>query len=548
MNFRIPRDLAAAPFDAIIVGAGINGAGVARDAALRGLRVLLLDKGDLGGGTTAWSSRLIHGGLRYLEHGELGLVRESLRERESLLRVAPHLVRPLPLLVPVYRGQRRGPLAVRAGMLAYDLLSFDKSLPRHRTLPPAEALRRAPGLNAEGLRSAALFYDAQVTYAERLAVENALAARASGATVITYARVRKLLAEGGAVAGVEFEDVLGGGTHAARAPLVLNAAGPWVDEVLGASGAGGARLIGGTKGSHAVVPEFAGAPGVALYVEARGDGRPFFIIPWDGKLLLGTTDERFDGDPDGVRASAPEVEYILRETNRALPSARLTRASVLYAYAGVRPLPFVGARAEAGITRRHFIRASPLRGLFSVVGGKLTTYRSLAEEATSMLFEQLGRRPPPCATARTPLPGAAVRDLAAFGAFFIEQSALPHPSASRLLKVYGARAAEVERLAREHPELGRGISEETGSVAAEVVHAFRNELAETLADCLLRRTMTGLNSSLGLDAVERAAEVAQEFLGWDDARAAREVNDYRRYVERFQAPRREAEDRGPAPR
>jgi glycerol-3-phosphate dehydrogenase len=420
-------------------------------------------------------------------------------------------------------------------MLAYDLLSPGKSLPRHRMLAPAEALACAPTLQSEGLRAAALFYDAQVTYAERLAVENALAARAGGATVVTYARVTKLSSEGGAVAGVEFEDVLGGGRlYTARAKLVLNAAGPWVDAVLEAGGAGGARLLGGTKGSHAVVARFGGAPDVALYVEARADGRPFFILPWDGKLLLGTTDERFEGDPDRAAASGPEIDYILRETNRALPSARLTREDVLYAYAGVRPLAFAGARDEAAITRRHFIRASPLGGLFSVVGGKLTTYRSLAEEATDLLFRRLGREPPPCATARTPLPGAAVADFDAFGDAFIKQSVLPRASAARLLKVYGARAAEVERLAREHAGLRPCLSEETGSVRAEVVHAFRNELAETLSDCLLRRTMAGLNSRLGLDAAARAAEVAQQFLGWDDARAAREVEDYQNHVKRFQ--------------
>jgi glycerol-3-phosphate dehydrogenase len=531
---RTPRDILDERFDLIVVGAGVNGAGVARDAARRGLRVLLLDKGDLGGGTTAWSSRLVHGGLRYLEHGELGLVRESLRERETLLRVAPHLVRPLPMLVPVYRGQRRGPLAIRAGMHAYDLLSRGKSLPSHRMLAPAEALRRAPGLNPSGLRAAALFYDAQVTYAERLVVENALAARASGARVLTYARVRGLLIEGGRVAGVEFEDLLRGGrTHAARASFVLNAAGPWVDAVLAEGGAAGPRLLGGTKGSHAVVPRFEGAPDAALYVEARADGRPFFILPWDGKLLLGTTDERFEGDPDAAAATEPELEYILDETNRALPSARLTRASVLYAYAGVRPLAFAGARPEAAVTRRHFIRASHLAGLYSLVGGKLTTYRSLAEEATDLIFQTLGRRAPPCPTAHEPLPGAAVADFRAFADAFVKESVLPPRSAARLLRVYGARAAAVERLAREHSELRGRISEESGSVGAEVVHAFSDELAETLVDCLMRRTMTGLNSRLGLDALERAADIARKFLGWDERRAAQEVEDYRNYVERF---------------
>src|SRR5215207_8488362 len=355
----VGQNISGAAFDVVVVGAGVNGCGVARDAAMRGLRVLLLDKGDIAAGTTAASTRLIHGGLRYLEHGEVGLVRESLRERETLLRkVAPHLVRPLPMLVPVYAGRRRGRVRLRAGMLAYDLLSPSKSLPRHRMLDAAEALAYAPGLEPGGLRGAALFYDAQVEYAERLAVENALDARARGATVLTYARVERLPVEGGAARGVVFTDLLGGATHEARASVVLNAAGPWVDEVLEGSGAGGERLVGGTKGSHVVVRAFAGAPRTAVYAEATEDGRPFFVVPWDGKLLVGTTDERYTGDLDRVEADAREIEYLLRETNRAFPSARLTRGDVLYTYSGVRPLPRVAAGEEGAVTRRHFVRPS----------------------------------------------------------------------------------------------------------------------------------------------------------------------------------------------
>jgi glycerol-3-phosphate dehydrogenase len=566
MTRRIPPDISTTDFDAVIIGAGINGCGIARDAALRGLRVLVLDKGDIGGGTSAWSTRLIHGGLRYLEHGELRLVRESLRERETLLRrVAPHLVRPLPLLVPVYANRRRGPLTILAGMIAYDLLSPGSSLPPHRMLTPAEALRRAPGLEPEGLKGAALFYDAQAVYAERLALENALDARDRGATVLTHARVVRLIVERGAARGVEFEDLLGGAahvatggttngatgdvthgatrdtthgaagdeTHAARARVVLNVAGPWVDEVL-AGADGGVRLIGGTKGSHLVVPPFHGAPDAALYAEAAEDARPFFIIPWDGKYLIGTTDERYAGDLDRVRADEREIEYLLRETNRMIPSARLKRSDILYTYSGVRPLPFVARGEESSVTRRHFIRPSRVGGLFSVVGGKLTTYRSLAEEAVNLIFKQLGKTSPPCATAATPLPGAAVADFDAFAAEFKSRSPLPAKSSERLLKVYGARASEVLRLALEDAGLRETVSEETGSVGAEVVFAFRSEMAETLVDCLMRRTMTGLNSRTGLDAVEPAAHIARKFLGWDDQRAAREVEDYKRYVARFQ--------------
>ncbi len=396
------------------------------------------------------------------------------------------------------------------------------------------------------MRGAALYHDAQVEYAERLVVENALAARQNGAQVFTYARVERLLSEAGRVCGVEFADLLdeGGTKHTARAPLVLNVAGPWVDELLAGDDVGGEKLIGGTKGSHIIVKAFDGAPQTALYVEASADGRPFFIIPWDGKLLIGTTDEKFKGDLERVETDEGEIEYLLGETNRAIPSARLTRASVLYTYAGVRPLPFVGARDAAGITRRHFIRASSLRGLFSVVGGKLTTSRSLAEEAVDLLFKELGRPAPACTTAQDSLPGAdAAEGFHAFAESFAARCGLQPKSAARLLKIYGTRASEVCRLADAHAELREPFSEETGSIGAEVVFSFKEELAETLADCLMRRTLVGLDSSAGTDAAENAARIAMKFLDWDERRAAREVEDYLRYVERFHVHPQRDKDR-----
>ncbi|HLL51054.1 MAG TPA: glycerol-3-phosphate dehydrogenase/oxidase, partial [Thermomicrobiales bacterium] len=287
--------------DLIVIGAGINGAGIARDAVLRGLRVVLLDKGDIGSGTTSWSTRLIHGGLRYLEHREFGLVRESLRERERLLHIAPHLVHPLPLLLPIYRGDQRGRSLIRAGMVAYDILSREKSIPSHRMLDREAALARAPGLAQSHLLGAALYHDAQVEYPERLALENALDARTRGALVRTYHRVDKILTEDGRVAGVSGRDILSGEPFRFDAPVVINVAGPWVDDVLRETPeAGRERLIGGTKGSHVVVDPFPGAPMDALYAEARQDGRPFFIIPWNNLYLIGTTDTRYTGDPDRV--------------------------------------------------------------------------------------------------------------------------------------------------------------------------------------------------------------------------------------------------------
>ncbi|HEV2066366.1 MAG TPA: glycerol-3-phosphate dehydrogenase/oxidase, partial [Thermomicrobiales bacterium] len=409
MTGEAKADLEGQRFDLIIVGGGINGTGIARDAALRGLRVLLLDKADIAAGTTSWSSRLIHGGLRYLEHGEIGLVRESLRERERLLRIAPHLVKPIPLTIPIYEHHKRGPWMIRAGMIGYDLLSFDKSLPRHRMYDRAGALLHEPGLNPDGLRAAARYYDAQVEFPERVSVENMIDAIAHGAIVRTHCRVDELVLEGGAVVGVRFHDARQERLVTVRAAVTVNVAGPWVDAVLAGLGLGEAppRLIGGTKGSHIVVEPFPGAPSDALYIEAKQDGRPYFIIPWNRLYLIGTTDVRYEGDLDRVVPSEDEVQYLLEETNLAIPAARLERHDVLYAYAGLRPLPYVPRGLESGITRRHIIRdhAPAVGGLISIIGGKLTTYRNLSEHAVNVAAKKLGRSLPGSSTAALPLPG-----------------------------------------------------------------------------------------------------------------------------------------------
>ena len=519
-----------------MIGAGINGAGIARDASMRGLRVLLLDKGDVGGGTSSWSTRLIHGGLRYLEHGEIGLVRESLRERECLMNIAPHLVRPLPILVPIYKNARRGSWTMRAGMFAYDVLSFDKTLPRHRMLSQAETLRSVPGLNPAGLLGAAVYYDAQVEFAERLVVENALSAIAHGAEVATYARVDKLIVEDQMARSVEFTEELTGATGTAESSVIINAAGPWIDQLLEKAGASSPRLIGGTKGSHIIVGPFAGAPASALYVEAETDRRPFFIIPWNGNYLIGTTDIRYDGDLDHVRIEEQEINYLLLETNRVIPEAYLTHEQILYAYSGVRPLPFRGDKDEQSITRRHFIRRHPrVNNLFSIVGGKLTTYRSLAQKTVDVLFKQLGRRPPKSTTAQELLPGANTADLATFAEHFKQECGLTESTSNRLLRIYGTRSAVLLNLLREDPALTEVFDFETGAIAAEVVLASKYELAQTLSDCLLRRTMVGLNSTCGLNALEAAAAIAQKHFGWSSARTGEEVVEYKKYVKQFRA-------------
>src|SRR5256714_280041 len=522
------------PFDVIVIGAGINGAGIARDAAMRGLKVLLLDKGDLSSGTSGWSTRLIHGGLRYLEYGEISLVRESLRERERLFHIAPHLVKPLPLLIPFYPAKAgRGRLMIRAGMIAYDLLSFDKSLEHHRSLSRDETLRRVPGLDPEGLSGAVVYYDAQVEFAERLVLENALSATEHGAKVLNYARVDKIIVEGVEARGIEFTDLLSGATYRARGAIIVNAAGPWVDEVAGLLNEAPPRMIGGTKGSHIIVSKFPGAPDVALYVEAMKDQRPFFIIPWNNLYLIGTTDISYEGNLDYLEAEDDEIDYLLRETNRVLPSSSLTRSSVLYTYSGVRPLAYSAGRPSAAITRRHFIHdhAPRLQNFLSIVGGKLTTYRNLAEQAVDEIFRKLKKNAPECLTAREPLPGA--RDIAALREQFKNKNFLSEKSSERLLGIYGSRASEVLKLAASSRDLKEVFSSLTGAIGAEVVMAFEHEMAQTLADCLLRRTMVGLDSFAGLDADEAAARIAAKYFGWSSDRAEEEIRAYRNYIERF---------------
>lgn len=533
---RIPDEIGRRTFDLIVVGAGVNGAGIARDAAMRGLSVLLIEKEDIGSGTTDSSTRLIHGGLRYLEYYEFGLVRESLREREILLHIAPHLVRPLGFLIPIYGDMKRGPGMIRLGMIAYDVLSYDKSLPRHQMLDREATLRREPGLDPDGLVGAAFYYDAQVPYPERLTVENALSARDHGAVVLTYAKVDRLLIEYDQVVGVHFTDMLNGGEHEARGRLVVNAAGPWVDEVL--RGIGAPRMIGGTKGTHIVVDPFPGAPTEALYVEARADGRPYFIVPWNGRYLIGTTDTRYNDDLDRVFPTEDEIDYLISETNRVLPSAGLTRDDVLYAYAGVRPLPYKEEGSPGSITRSHIIydhaRHEPqLGGLISIIGGKITTYRSLAEETVDLVFEKLNRPAPPCRTGRIPLPGGNTRDWEAFAANFVATSGLDEPVAKRLLRIYGTFAPTVRRLAGDDARLLAPLGPNSLAIGAEIPYAVRWELAQTLIDVFMRRAMVGWDPDVGRDEIETAGEIARDYLGWDDARVQREVADYRAYTERF---------------
>jgi glycerol-3-phosphate dehydrogenase len=513
---------AEARFDVAIIGAGVNGAGIARDAALRGLRVIILDKNDMCSGTSAISSRLIHGGLRYLEYAEIPLVYESLHERRQLRRNAPHLVLPLRITIPVFEKARRGPLLIRLGMIAYDILSFNKLLPRHEMLNGEQIKAEEPGLQQKGLRAAARYFDAQVTFAERLVLENLLAARSAGAEINTYCDVRKIRTCDGAVDSLVYLDRKGTEVEI-KVATVVNAAGPWVDEVLKKAPKTHKRFVGGTKGSHIVVGQFKGAPKDAFYFEAVADGRPFFIIPWNDQYLIGTTDIRYDDSLDNIRASRAEVDYLVAETNRAFPEANLGIDDIHFAYAGVRPLPHREKGPESAITRRHIIKVnrSIAKGLISIIGGKLTTYRSLAEQTVDRLAKVLHKKLPECRTRDTLLPGAWGIDRAREQ---IEASKLlTHKGTERLLSIYGGRAAAIVELALADPALQDTLDSEGHYLAAEVAFVVREEFATTLADIVFRRMMTGFDADQGRSLYEAIASHAAAEFAWSAEDAQNEL-------------------------
>jgi len=530
------------PYDLAVVGAGINGLGVARDAAARGLRVVVLEQDDICSGVSAWSGRLVHGGLRYLEHRDFGLVRESLRERERLFRLAPHLVKPLRLIMPLYKHNRRPAWMIRLGMVAYDALSFDKRTGRHEVLDRAATLSRFPGIAQDGLTGATVFTDGQVEYAERLCVEVAVAAVGDGAEIRTKARVEEPVLEDGRVVGVRYRDTLTDTLHEVRAPLVINVAGPWIDRIFRRGAPPQPRLNGGTKGSHLVVDPFPGAPNDVVYYESKTDGRLVLVIPWMGRYLIGTTDRRFERDPDEARCDADEMTYLLDEVNDLIPEAHLTPDDVLFTYSGVRPLPYAPDVEEWEIPRTHVLHdhAPDLPGVITVVGGKLTTYRQLAQDAVDDAFKRLGRRSPRCATANLPLPGVVgdPEDARAF----LRGKGLADRTVERLMALYGGRSVAVVAEFDDAPDLLAVLDEATGAIGAELVFALRHELARTLTDVLARRLLLAFQPGHGLECVDRAVDILATELDWSADRRSAEVAGYHEWLRRLAVPGR-GEDR-----
>jgi glycerol-3-phosphate dehydrogenase len=533
--------MAHEPVDVLVIGGGITGAAIARDAALRGFRTALVEKGDFGSGTSSVSSRLIHGGLRYLEQHDLHLVLEASRERRVLLQVAPHLVHPLPFLFPVYRGARVPAWKLRCGLWLYDLLAAFRNVRLHRWLGRKATLRLEPGLRERDLKAAGLYYDAQTDDA-RLVLATMRSAAQAGALVANYAEAVSLLKPDGLVRGATVRDLLREGTLVVRALVVVNACGPWVDAVRRLDAPDADPLLRLTKGAHVAVPRQRLGNTHAITLTSPIDGRVMFVLPWadSDQSYIGTTDTDEDVSPDEVRVTAEDVIYLLRSANAFFPQARLSPNDVVSTWAGLRALLRPdGNLAPSQVSREHRIVESA-SGLLTIAGGKLTTHRVMAQELVDRVAVRLraldGRpRAPHPPTDRLPLPGGETADLEGLIKAAVERGA-SDATARHLVGTYGSEAAAVLNLVDKERALGGRIVAGRPELWAEVIHAVEREMAVRLSDVLVRRLHLFYKTrDQAVPASSAVADRLAAALGWDQARRAEELADYLRLVKRSRA-------------
>ena len=531
------RTLGTEVFDALVIGGGITGVGIARELAGRGLSTALVEGGDIGGGTSSRSSRLVHGGLRYLETFEFGLVFEALRERRRLLKLAPHLVRPLRFVFPVYRGDPTGLAKLTAGMWLYESLSLFRSPERHRVLGRVGTLATEPMLRREGLVGGAQYADGQVDDA-RLTLAVARAAHGAGATILSHALVTAISTKVGAPSTVVVRDHLRERDLEIRARLVVNATGPWSDGLRRLADPSAAARLRTTKGAHVLVPRKRVGNQNAIIFRSPVDGRVMFVLPWGAFTYVGTTDTEYGGEPGAAVADERDVGYLLDSANHIFPEAELTRADVVSTWAGVRPLlaPTRSSVSESATSREHSIWRDA-SGLLNVAGGKLTTFRSMAAEVAQVAADLLHREFSVLSgrvyTELLPLPGApedeGLEALLQRTRARVRGLGLDEPVARGLVARHGSDADRVLDLALSDRTLAVPILDGLDYLMAEAVWAVRAELALTLEDILRRRLQVFSESrDGGLTVAERVARTvaAEPALKWDETAIRGELARY----------------------
>jgi len=505
-------------FDVAVIGGGINGAAVARDAALRGLRVALIDQGDFAGQTSSRSSKLIHGGLRYLPQGQLRLVYEALRERERLSRLtAPHLVHPIGFLFPVYAGRTVPRVALWAGLSVYDLLARTPRAHRYRALTAEQVVALEPELATTGLRGGALYYDGHGDDS-RLTLENVLDAVIHGAAAANYVALEGFDKLGDRLHAAQVSDVFSTERFAICARSFVNAAGPWVDRIRRMDDPAAPPAVRLTKGVHLVL-ESGRLPGRHSLVLSDGRGRIIFLIRERDSILLGTTDTDYSGEPEQVHALAADVDYLLDVVAQSMPDAGLRRQDVIASFAGVRVL--VGGDgfiSPSRVPREELVIPSKSR-MVSIAGGKLTTHRRIAQRVVDMICREAGVAAGASPTLTTPLPGARPAANQTTAAESIAPAAR-----AELASRYGTRIGLIEALVANHPQLGEPLCPGCPVLAAEAVHAARYEMAQRLEDFMVRRTaMARRFPAYAETAAHAAARLMGAELGWSAEHAASEI-------------------------
>ena len=499
-------------FQVVVIGGGINGVAVARECARAGKHTLLVEQNDFASGVTSRSTRIIHGGLRYLEHGELSLVRESLRERETLLRERSHLVHPMRFLLALNENTRRNALKVRAGLWLYRNMA-GKSARADSSEMDSHRLERS--LDAGHRWTFFDYEDAQCEFPERLVAEWLVEAIEAGVIVRNHMEALAVDVSHGRVKGAMLRDQLTGRDERVDATWVINCTGPWADRLCQRSSIRMSQpILGGVRGSHIVLPRFSGAPEVAIYAEAA-DGRPFFVLPWNDQILVGTTEVPDKGDPGKTVPSQDEIGYLVRSVSRLFPKAKITAQNVKHGFAGIRPLPYSPDSQPSAVTRRHLIHDHAQDGgthLLSVIGGKLTTAAALARDCARKIGLSVPEPDGVAITARAaldPLLDEAVLEIARIGNVSEE-------TARGMLEWHGKHAADIARMALVSAELRAPICPHTSHVVAEVTEAYRRECAITLGDVLLRRVPVALGACWSESCSRAAALRIGAVLGWND--------------------------------
>lgn len=516
-------------FDLLVVGGGIYGLTIAYDAAQRGLSVALIERADFGSGTSFNHLRTIHGGLRYLQKLDLSRARESVRERRTMARIAPHALRPLPFAVPIYRSITRGKIAMRAGMLLDRIVAAGRNrgvaashrLPAGRVTSRGNAVQNFPGLRRQGLTGAAVIYDYVTAEADRLTFSFALAAVEHGATLANHVEGVAPLVDGGRIVGVSAKDTLAGRTLEISARLTVNATGAAVDRLLQPLGlSAGVPMV---KAMNLVTKRDAGDEALGGRSSA---GRYLFLVPWRERAVFGTWESGRVSDPGDTSVAEADVASFIAELNQAFPALDLSLADVTLVHHGVVPAVVRGGRAApAGHEQIRDHSAEGRDGLVSVAGTKYTTARAVAQRVTDLSLSKLKKPAVPSRTATTPLPGGSIRDvgLAIADARREHDEGLPSDTIPHLIGAYGSRYRDVLDLTASRPEWRTRIAPDSPVIGAQLVMAARCEMALTLADAVIRRTPIGALGCPADEALERAAAIVGAELGWSADRKKDEI-------------------------